>query len=136
MFVSTVSAQNRNYYLILRDLYKGISTVVYLLFSLQLSLQVSLQENILCRIYIDISTTAHLLLSLLTPLQSKFVLTSPLAYLWKMFLRNLYEDIPTVTRIHSKSEILLQYIREFMRTTKQAKPETPKTWISSCSSLK
>ena len=36
--------------LCLRDLYKGISTVIYLLSSLQWSVQVSLQENMICRI--------------------------------------------------------------------------------------
>ena len=60
---------------------------------------------------------------LMTSIQSKFVLTS----LWKIFLRRLYEDILTVSAIPSKHEIFVQGI--------QVKPETPKTWLSLCSSL-
>ena len=54
-------------------LYEGIYTVAYLLWSLQLSLQVSLQEYILRRIYKVISATVYLLLSLHVSLQSKFM---------------------------------------------------------------
>ena len=36
-------------------------------------------------------------------------------------------DIPTVVPLHSKPEIALQYIWEFMRATKQVKPETPQS---------
>ena len=53
--------------LCLHHLYKGISTVVYLLSSLQMSLQ----ENILRCIYKDISITVHLLSVLLTSLRCK-----------------------------------------------------------------
>ena len=67
--------------------------------------------------------------SLPTSLRNKFVLASPLASLWKIFLRRLYEDILTVTPIPSKPEIFLQNIREFMITPKQVKPEAPKSWI-------
>ena len=59
--------------LCLRHLYKGIYTVVYLLWSLQLSLRVSLQEYILRRIYETISTTVYLLLSLYISLQNKCI---------------------------------------------------------------
>ena len=57
--------------LCLCDFYKDISTVVYLLFSLQSALEVSLQENILHSIYEGISTTVLLQLSLLTSLRCK-----------------------------------------------------------------
>ena len=153
--------------LCLRHLYEGIYTVVYLLWSLQLSLKMSLQEYILRRIYKTISTTVYLLSSLHVSLQSKFmqssllvslrdddlrssllaslrsgnlrssllrskfVFASPLASLWKIFLRRLYEDILAVTPIHSKLEILLQNTWGFMIIPKQVKPETPKSWIPS-----
>ena len=137
----------------------GISTVIYLLLSLQLSLRVSLQENILRRIYEGISATIHLLSSLLTSLRckviqpslhaslrNKFLRSSVLASLWNIFLRHLYEDISTVTPIpskpemfvqgiHSKPEILLQNIRGFVIVPKQVKPEAPKSWLPSHSSL-
>ena len=59
--------------------------------------------------------------------------------LWNIFLRHIYKDIPTVTSIslkselflqdiHSKPEILLQSIREFMMLSKQAKSEASKSW--------
>ena len=62
--------------LCLCDLYKRISTIVYLLLSLQLSLKVSLQENILCFIYKGISTTVYLLSSLLKSLRCKVLKSS------------------------------------------------------------
>ena len=68
-------------------------------------------------------------------LQSKFVLASPLTSLWKIFLRRLYKDILTVTPIPSKPEIFLQYIQGFVITPEQVKPESPKLWIPSHSSL-
>ena len=134
--------------LCLRDLYKGISTTIHLLLSLitslrckvlQLSLHASLQNKLLQSSLLmslqDNDLQSYLLVSLssgftqsslLTSLRSKFVLTSPLVYLWKIFLQHLYKDIPTITRIHSKSEMFLQYIWGFMRVTKQVKSETPK----------
>ena len=113
--------------LCLRRLYKIISTILYLLSSLQVCPPVSLLEDIIHHLYKSISMIGHLLLSLLTSLQSEFlrlsllvslrsgilqssllislqskcVLTSPLVSLWKIFLRCLYKNIPTVTRIHS-----------------------------------
>ena len=136
--------------LYLHYLYKDISTDVHLLLSLQMSLQVSLHGDILRNLYGSISTIVHLLLSLFTSLicevlrpslraslQSKFLpssllvslrsgilqsslLTSLLGFLWNIFLQFLYKDIPTVTHIslkhqmivqgiHSKPEILLQH---------------------------
>ena len=74
--------------LCLRDLYKGISTIVYLILSLQLSLQVSLQKNILCCIYYGISTTVRLLLSLLTSLRCKVLQLSLHASLRCKFLQS------------------------------------------------
>ena len=66
--------------------------------------------------------------------------------MWDIFLRCPYEDNPTVTStlskpevfvqgIRSKPEILLQNIWEFMNAPKQIKPEAPKAWIPSHSSL-
>ena len=57
----------------LRHLYKGISTIIYLLSLLQISLQVSLHEDILYHLYKDISTTIHLILSLLTSLRCEVI---------------------------------------------------------------
>ena len=74
--------------LCLRHLYKGISTVVYLLSSLQFFLQISLQENILRCTYKGISTTVHLLLSLLTSLRCKVLQPSLHAYLQSEFLQS------------------------------------------------
>ena len=137
-------------------LYEGISTVVYLLLSLQISLQVSIHEDILHYLYESISKIVHLLLflltslrceviqtsllvslrsgilqsSLLTSLQSKFIFISLLVCLWKLFLRCLYKNISTITCIHSKPEILLQSIRGFMSTPKQVKSKAPKSWLS------
>ena len=71
----------------------------------------------------------------LASLQSKFVLASPLTSLWKIFLQRLYEDIPMVIPIPSKPGIFLQYIRGFMITPEQVKPESPESWIPSHSSL-
>ena len=73
--------------------------------------------------------------SLLVSLQSNFALTSPLISLWKIFLRRLYEDIPTVTPIPSKPEICSQYIWGFVIISGQVKPESPESWIPSRSSL-
>ena len=73
--------------------------------------------------------------SLLVSLRSNFALASPLTSLWKIVLRCLYEDIPTVTPIPSKPEMILQYIRGFVITTEQVKPESPESWIPSRSSL-
>ena len=63
-----------------------------------------------------------------------------------IFLLCLNRDTYTVTStpskpevfvqgIHSKPEILLQYIRGFMNVPKQMKPGAPKAWILSHSSL-
>ena len=105
-------------------LYKNISIDLRLLLLLQISLQMSLREDILHHLYKGISTIMRLLLSLhislrseflqpsllvslrseiiqlsvLTSLPSKFVLSA----LWKLFLRRLYKDILTVTDIPSK----------------------------------
>ena len=73
--------------------------------------------------------------SLLVSLQSNFALAYPLTSLWKIFLRRLYEDIPTVTPIPSKPEMFLQYIRGFVIIPEQVKPESPESWIPSHSSL-
>ena len=71
----------------------------------------------------------------LASLESKFVLASPLISLWKISLRRLYKDIPTVTPIPSKPGMFLQYIRGFMTTLEQVKPEPPESLIPSHSSL-
>ena len=114
--------------LCLRCLYNVISTVMYLLSSLQVFLQVSLYEDSLHYLYKGISMIVHLLSSLLTSLrckalqtslhssllvslQSKFMVTSPLASLWEIFLRCLYEDIPTITSIHSKPKKFCKIFR-------------------------
>ena len=73
--------------------------------------------------------------SLLVSLQNNFALISSLTSLWKIFLRRLYEDIPTVTPIPSKPEMFLQYIRGFVIIPEQVKPESPESWIPSRSSL-
>ena len=104
---------------ILHHLYKGISTIMLLL----LSLHTSLQSEFLQPSLLASLRSGILQSSLLTSLQSKFVLAS----LWKIFLRRLYEDILTVTAIPPKPEMLIQGI--------QVKPETPKTWLPLCSSL-
>ena len=62
--------------LCLRRLYKDISTVEYLLLSLQVSLRVSLRQNMPHHSYKGISAIVHLLLSLLTSLQSEFLQSS------------------------------------------------------------
>ena len=108
----------------------------------------SVHEDALHHLYEDIYTAIHLLSyllvslrsgllwsSLLISLQSNFALSSPLTSLWKIFLRHLYEDIPTVTPIPSKPEMFLQYIRGFMITPEQVKPKSPESWIPSHSSL-
>ena len=74
--------------LCLRHLYKGVSMVVYLILSLQLSLQMSPKENILRRIYKGISTTVHLLLYLLTFLRCKVLRPSLHASLQSKFLQS------------------------------------------------
>ena len=66
--------------------------------------------------------------------------------LWNRFLRRPYKDISTVTPIpskpemfvqgiHSKPEILLQYIWGSMIVSKQVKPEARKSWLPSRSSI-
>ena len=55
--------------LYLHHLYKGISTVLCLLLSLQISQQVSLHEDIIRHLYKGIFTTVHLLLSLIKSLR-------------------------------------------------------------------
>ena len=62
--------------------------------------------------------------SLLTSLRSSFVLT----YLQKIILRRLYKDILMVMGIPPKPEMFVQGI--------QVKPETPKSWLSLCLSLR
>ena len=149
MLISTISTQDCNNYFISALPIKNTSTVIHLLSLLQVSLQMSLRDDILHYPYKGISTimvrplSLHtslpheflqlsllaslrseiLQLSLLTPLQSKFVLAS----LWTIFLRRFYEDILTATTIPSKSEILVPGI--------QVKPETPITWLPLCSAL-
>ena len=151
----TVSVHEGNIY----HLYKGIYTVVHLLSSLLTSLNykfippslhVSLQSEILQPFLFTSVISGVLQSSLLTSLKSgtlrSFLLTSLLVCLWNVFLRCLYEDIPTITSIpsrpemfvqgiHSKPEILLQNIRGFMILPKQVKPEAPKSWPPLHSSL-
>ena len=102
---------------------------------LLLSLLTFLQSELLGPSLLMALRSGILQSSLLTSLQSKFILTSPLAPLWKIFLRRLYKDIPTVTRIYSKPEIILQYIRGFVNAPKQVKPEASKSWLPLHSSL-
>ena len=109
--------------------------------SLQPSLLVSLQGNILCHLCKGISTVMSLQSSLLALLRSgflrsslpaslkseflrsslpvflrsEFLRSSILASIWNIFLQCLYGDISTVTSIPSKPEIFLQSI--------QSKPE-------------
>ena len=100
---------------ILHHLYKDISMVVHLLSFLlaslrneilQSSLPTSLQSRFL-RLSLLVSLQNGILQSSpLTSLQSKLGLTSLLTFLWKIFLRCLYKDLPTVTPIPSKPEIL------------------------------
>ena len=79
--------------------------------------------------------------SLLASLQSKFLQSSLLTSLRNIFLQCLYKDIPIVTYIpskpkiflqdiHSKPEILLQSIWEFMILSKQVKPEVYKIMVT------
>ena len=68
-------------------LYKDISTVVYLLSLLQVSLQVSLREDILHHLYKGISTIVHLLLSLLTSLKNEVLRPSLRTSLQSEFLQ-------------------------------------------------
>ena len=74
--------------LCVRHLYKGISKIVYLLLSLQMSLRVSLHEDILCHLYRGIFMTIHLLLSLLTSLRCKILQPSLCASLQSKFLQS------------------------------------------------
>ena len=105
--------------------------------SLQLSLPVSLQDNILCYPYKGIAKVVSLLSSLLTSLWSGFIQSSLLASqrresllstllvsLWNISPGHLYKNISSVKympsqpemflRIPSKPEILLQLILEFI----------------------
>ena len=136
-----------------RRLYGNTSTIIYLLSSLRVFLPVSLRDDILHHLYKGISATVHLLFflltslqseflrlsllvslrsgilqsSLLTSLQNKFIIASSLIFLRKIFLRRLYEDIPTAAHIYLKPEILLENIRRFMSLLKQVKPKAPKS---------
>ena len=143
--------------LFLQPLHKGISTVV----SIQTSLLVSLQDDILHHLCKDNSASIFLHSSLLTSLRneflqsslltslrngflqsslpvslrSEFLQSSLLASLWNIFLRSLYRDISKVTSIPSKPEIFLQSICKFMIISKQVKPEPLKSWLLSHTSL-
>ena len=108
---------------ILHHLYEGISTVVHLLSSLLAPLRSEiLRSSLLTSLrnkFLRLSPLASLqskfvLASPLASLRSNFVLASPLTSLWKIFLRCLYKDIPTVTPIPSKPEMFLQHIRGFV----------------------
>ena len=129
--------------LCLHCLYKTTSKVVHLLPSVQVSIQISILEDILYHLYKRISMVMLLLISLhislldellqpyllmslrngilqsslLTSLQSNFVLTS----LRKIFLRRFYKDIHAKMGIPSKPEMFVQGI--------QVKPEIPKLWV-------
>ena len=118
--------------LLLQYLHEAVITIV----CLQVSLPVSLHNNILHHLYKGIYTVVCLLLSLLTSLRSELLqssllvslrseilqsslfvflrskyLQSPiLAFLWNIFLQRLYKDIPMVTPIPSKPEIFIQGI--------------------------
>ena len=54
-------------------LYEGISTVVYQLYTLQVSLQMSLHEYIIHHLYKGVFMIEHLMMSLLPFLQSEFI---------------------------------------------------------------
>ena len=135
------------------DIYTAIHLLLYLLASLrseilQPSIFMSLQSELL-RLSLLVSLRSgsiwsSLLVSLgsgiirsspLASLQNKFILASPMTSLRKIFLRRLYEGIPTVTPIPSKPGIFLQYIRGFIITSEYVKPESPESWIPSHSSL-
>ena len=98
----------------LRHLYKDPYTVIHLRLSLltsirsdfpQPSLLTSLRSKLL-RLFLLVSLRIGVIRSsLLVSLRSNFVLASPLTSLWKIFLRCLYEDIPTITPIPSKPEM-------------------------------
>ena len=124
--------------LFVKNLHKGVSTVV----SLQPSLLMSLQDHILCHLYKGNSMVVPLLSSLLASLRNKFLRSSLnaslrseflrsslLASLWNIFLRRLYGDISMVKSIPSKPKILLQRISKFMILSIQAKPETSTFWL-------
>ena len=70
---------------------------------------------------------AIILSSLLVSLQSNLTLTSLLTSLWKICLLRLYEDIPTITPIPSKPEIVLQYTWGFVIIPEQVKPDSPES---------
>ena len=135
--------------LCLSCLYENTSKVVHLLPSVHVSIQISVFEDLLHHLYKCISTVMLLLVSLrtslldeflqpsllmsigsvilqsslLTSLQSNFVLIS----IWKIFLQCLYRDIHTVKGMPSKPEMFVQGI--------QVKPEKPRSWIPLCLSL-
>ena len=119
--------------------------VVITIVCLQLSLSVSLHDNILCHLYQGIYKVVSILSSLLSSLRSEFlrssILTSVrngflrsslllslrreflqsslLTSLWNIFLRRLHKDIPTVTPIPSKSEMFVQGIHPKSETLLQ-----------------
>ena len=98
---------------------------------LRLSLLVSLRSGILRSSLLVSLRSGVIQLSPLASLRSRFILASPMTSLRKIFLRRLYEDIPTVTLIPSKPGMFLQYIRGFMITPEQVEPESPESWIPS-----
>ena len=74
--------------LYLCHLYKDIYTVLYLLLSLQMSLQVSIHEDILGHLNGGISTIVHLQLFLLTSLRCEVLQPSLHTYLGSKFLQS------------------------------------------------
>ena len=131
---------------ILHHLHDDTSTVVHVLSSLLMYLRNKiLQSSLLMSLWSKL-LQSFLLLSLrtgflqsspltITSIQSKPELGYPLTFLRKLFLQHLYKDIPTITPIPSKPEILLQHIRGFRTTPIQVKPEMPKSWMPSCQSI-
>ena len=74
--------------LCIRCLYKGISTIEYPLSLLQMSLRMSLYEDILHYLYKGISTTVHLLLYLLTSIRCEVIQPSLRASLQSEILQS------------------------------------------------
>ena len=114
--------------------------------SLLSSLLTSLRSGFLQSSVLTSLRSEFLQSSLHASLRSKFLLSSLLSSLWNIFLRSLYKDISIVTYIlskleifvqgiHSKPEILLQSIQEFMMLSKQVKPEVSKSWLPLHTSL-
>ena len=114
--------------------------------SLISSLLTALKSELLRLFLLTSLRSEFLLTSLLASLRSKFLQSFLLASLWNIFLQRLYEDIPMVTPIlsktemfvqgiHLKPEMLLQSIWEFMMLSKQVKPEVFKSWSSLHASL-